>query len=111
MNLLIPGLAAFSALVAIPTVIRAKMSRIPGPVPGETPHCYGLDGLSAEICCGNPGFAESGCGCDCLCHHREAVVDDARKTHELAGSVSGHHHHLHWHHDSMDLHSTNLPGA
>ena len=111
MNLLIPGLAAITVLVAVPTVIRATLSRIPDPVPGEEPHCYGLDGYSSEICCDDPGFAVGGYGCYCLCHHHEAPAVDSRDTHETVGSHTGHHHHLHWHQGSMDLHSTNLPGA
>ena len=110
MNLLIPGLAAVSAFVAIPTVIRATMSRIPGPTADTPMHCYGLDGHSSEICCDNPGFADSGCGCDCACHQHEAVDTEIGFSVDHGQRVYGHHH-LHWHQHAMGLHSAELPNV
>ena len=70
MNLMLPGLAVVSVLVAIPSVVQLTVSRASVRILGEATSCYGIDGHSSVICCDNPGFANSGCDCDCACHIR-----------------------------------------
>lgn len=124
MNFLILGLAAASVVLTFPLVMVLALKRYASANFGDSDvvRCYGLDGRSSEICCDNPGFADAGCSCDCLCHHRdesfEAVADSPRDFGhgKILLQTSTHHRPHHHHHHCQgrravaELHSSGSRG-